>query len=90
MEVEAWSIGPDLQQCTAVLTKKPRSSFAAPGEGGISSPAGGPSVESGWETGGHADGGLDDRPDPDGMPSDDPWADPVPVGSSTGEVAVGV
>jgi single-strand DNA-binding protein len=86
-EVEAWAIGPDLQTCTAVLTKKSR---PASGEVGDPPQAADASGQSFWDSAGHPDAELDDRADPDAMPSDDPWAVPVPAEARTAEAAVGV
>ncbi len=90
-ELEAWSIGPDLQRCTAVLTKKSRSAVAAPRPTSAAS-------DDPWGSGepaahGH-DGGsraeFDDEPEPEEPLSDDPWRDPEPVAVRAGEAAVGV
>ena len=96
-ELEAWSIGPDLQRCTAVLTKKVRAGAAPPPQppAAVSDDpwqSGEPAVP-GDSTSGRAEfdgarGEFDDEPDQDDVPSDDPWRDPVDV--RAGEAAVGV
>jgi single-strand DNA-binding protein len=86
IEMEARSVGPDLQWCTAAVTKKSRTQ-----------PAGTPSDDP-WAAGGaqlHRDVGADQTAEVDdaglrGLPSDDPWRDPEPVGLRSGEAAVGV
>ena len=103
-ELEAWSIGPDLQRCTAVLTKKSRASAVVDTGAveGLQQPAGMASDDP-WGAGGarlHGDGGIDptdgdraeidDDADPHGLPSDDPWRDPEPSDPRAAEAAVGV
>lgn len=94
-ELDAWSVGPDLQWCTVVLTRKARA--AAPGEdptpraGGASGEKREPGPP--WELDASVAAGAGegyDRAGPDGVASDDPWGDPVSAGARTGEAAVGV
>ena len=100
IEMEARSVGPDLQWCTAAVTKKARASAAV--DTGLQQPAGIASDDP-WGAGGarQQDGGgidptdgdpaeIDDDAEPRGLPSDDPWRDPEPVDLRAGEAAVGV
>jgi single-strand DNA-binding protein len=101
-ELDAWSLGPDLQGCTAAITKKPRAAWkpvaaahdtpdgGEPGRFGVGD--GAAEAMSGWE-GGDAQLGdptIGDGAGPDGAPTDDPWSEPAPAGARTGEAAVGV
>jgi single-strand DNA-binding protein len=79
IEMEARSVGPDLQWCTAAVTKKSRTQPA------------GITPDDPWAAGG-ADrtAEIDDDAGPDGLPSDDPWREPEPAAVPAGEAAVGV
>ena len=93
-EMEAWSLGPDLQWCTTVVTRKSRAAAGSPG----SAPAEPPHAEDGllardpslpvWD--GVAPGGVDDpsaATDP-GFP-DEGWEVGEVEDARVGEAAVG-
>ncbi len=97
-ELEAWSLGPDLQRCTAVLTKKARAAaLAAAGSEDGRREADGVADEIPWDAGepvGREEGepgvAESEAPGQRTAPPDDPWSDPRPAGVRTGEAAVGV
>jgi single-strand DNA-binding protein len=87
-ELEAWSLGPDLHRCTAVLTKKARATAALVAPRAAADERGDadrvPSDDP-WSVPAPTEAQVD----PAGVPSEDPWHVPVAAATGTGEAAVG-